>query len=357
MPFTTFQVIYTSPQPQQQQQQQSPMNVIVQPVNMNQQRPTYMKVVTVNAQQQQQLQAQQQMHQPVMVARPQVRPQMMPVILNSGYRPTQIQPVSQSVIIQNPPPPLRPSNIQSQQQQQQQQPQQVIIDPRAFIQMQQANSGQAVTSQASATGGTPARPPTTLQYRLIQAKANSTPTTRFTRPVNSTQVGQQQQRTVILNNRAPIPRAAATAGTPGVRGPPLKMVRGPGGMQSIRIVRPQGNQTRVVRPVTSAAGAPRSQLVKQPVQRATSSIIRKTNPTVNVPQNTPVRSYSPQVVRQPTQPVARTPPTTPQPSWKPVVEVRPPGPDSRSDDDIENALSTAILHRNQPQHASDFFNR
>lgn len=362
------------------------MNVIVQPANMNNaqrqvNQPTYMKMVTVNSpQHHQQLmhQQQQQQQQTVMIPRVSTpvnaRPQMMPVILNTGYRP-QMTSQPQSVIIQNTnPPPLRPANVQqsSPGMIQQQHTQQVIIDPRTFMQVQQTGQQNQIQiqqpqQQQQQQGVVMNTPRTTVQYRLVQAKpqgtvaqgATSTVTTqnsnvRYTRPQQQQQQG--QQRPMLLNG----PRM----GVPRIIRPQVRMVRTAGGLQAVRVVRPNGGQQkpRLIAPPTTAAlanvlTAKLSQAkLQQGVKTAPGSIqqnvVRKASPITTAP-----RPYSPVIntprASTPTQ--ARSPAPPPQ-SWSPMVEVRQPhsgGGDSKSDDDIENSLSTAILHR-QPQ---DMMNR
>lgn len=345
---------------QQQQQQQTvvsqpQMNVIVQPANMNTgSRPlnstTYMKMVTVNSPQHllhQQQQIQQQPPTMMLPRAPSVvstsagRQQMVPVILNTAYRP-QGTSTPQSVIIQNHnPPSQRPTNVHHNSTgvaQPQQHTQQVIIDPRSFMQVHATAQSPIQTQQqdlqAHPQGGIAATSRSTVQFRLVQAKPQvagapnashnvsspSLPGVRFTRP----QQQLQPPRTVLLNNRM---------GNPRIVRPQVRMMRTPGGgLQAVRVGRPGApqQQPRSVRPANVATTTSRlqqSKLPPPPMQKITTynPVIRKPAPMVAVPR--------------------------PPPSWAPVVEVRQPhlaGGDSKSDDDIENSLSTAILHR-QPQ--------
>lgn len=318
---SSFQVIYASaPQAQHQQQTvitQSPMNVIVQPNQMNstQQSPlnqtTYMKVVTVNTSPQ----------QTVMIPRAAaVRPSLVPVVLNPGYR----TPVSQSILIQqqNQAPALRPSNMQ------QNATQQVIVDPRAYM---QSSSGQAGVVQ---------RP----TYRVVSAKPlpSITPNTaRHPRPVS----------------HPPQPRVVQQRP---IR-PPVKFVRPPG-LQTVRVVRHPGTGQPAPRLLRGAVGGG-APLRYQPVRLANSAPRAPQNQALLrklVPPQQAVRGYSPVPQRHPHSApgtVLRSPQPAQQPSWSPMVEVRPPQPaagNCKSDDDIENALSTAILHRAPPQPSNTY---
>lgn len=379
-----LQVIYATAPPQQQQQ--SPMNVILN-MQPRQVTPTqYMKMVTVNASSVQHQQQQQTVMMP-RITNANARPQMVPVILNPGFRPS--PPASQSVIIHNQQPPvLRPTNVTIQQSHsgQQQQgnnvhTQQVIIDPRAFMQMQQQQ--QSVAQQSPGHMQQPdmlTASRQTLQYRLVQSKpVGQSPTTtgmtgegnqtvRHTRPVNPpqptrtantqqptrfTNPQQLKNTTVILNSRA---------GTRPLR-PQVRLVSSPGGL---RLVRPGTitTQTRPARPVNSTQQTQEQQVILQTPTRivATTSadkktIIRKAAPCTGILGGSSNSTYSPVVSQRPLMRATLqhrlvTPP--PQPTWKPMVEVRTPQPsagggDPKTDDDIENSLSTAILHRAHPQ--------
>ena len=283
---------------------------------------------------------------------------MMPVILNSGFRP-QVGPPSvimqnnqpRHTFVQHPPQQQQQQRVISQaqiNQQQQQNTQQVIIDPRTFIQLQQQQDAQQGTST-----GEPQRQ--TVQYRIVQTKTApnvaqpNTPTmtaVRYTRPATSISGQTQAGRVMILN------------GSRMVR-PPVKIVRAPAS-QGMRIVRPTGStgqQMRLVRPATSAGVSPGTTTNPTKVQRpAVPNAVSPIRPTQNVskpvPPPTPVgvvRPYhgGPRGARPDFQKMGAPP-------IPPIVEVRPPLPHSSGtsktddvlDDDIENSLSTAILHRN-----------
>lgn len=313
-------------------------------------RPSFMKMITVNSSptsQTHQQQAQQAALQPV--------------LLNAAFRPQQQQQQgnsTQSVIIHNSN--LGAGNGAGR-------AQHVIIDPRTMNVIQ--------TSGPMQQQGATARP---VQYRLVQSRPQATVVTSTAGGVVSGTAVRFQRPQLVAQQQQQGPRTVSVNRTPSqVTRPQFKVIRGPmrsstPPVSTVRYVKPTtttganlvtttaptgGGQMRPRMGLSGQSAIPKLMNIVRPMQQR--PVIR---PTLNAPGSvggvTRMRQTASQVVR-PSAGVsvfAAAPPPLPPPPppppmlMKPMVEVRLPnaGNTSRLDDDIENSLSTAILHRAVP---------
>lgn len=183
--------------------------------------------------------------------------------------------------------------------QQQQQTQQVIIDPRSFNVIQTVDAA-----------GQPQRQ---LQYKLV--------------------------------TKAPVQQPQPRPAQPVARPQPIILNRSPS-----RIVRP------ALRPTRPVSNIPRPQQLVQQLQRQRMSTIRQAAP-VQQPSKMvyaagPAPRPAPSLLR-PLQPGLGGAPRPPVPT-PPVVEVRPPfNATPSAAEDIEESISSAVLHKQPPMQNSD----